>query len=200
MKFGSLSATDFNEGNFFDGAQDIVPDGTVTLCVVDSGTAEVPAGKAKKSIRLNFKVCESIGEDRKPVKSKYHGYKIAKNFSELLDLSANNDKKEKLGHMIQVVDYQAGSPMASLDLDIDELNSDHISDYWKGAKVLLKWGVFVPKPNEETGQYKPEELDDEGNPKPVQFVRGLSVSAKYRKDEVKIQTPEEDFSDFDEFS
>lgn len=136
--FNSLPEADTDFDGFYDGKQELVPDGTVFDVVVVDAFNGQEEGSAVQKCFVSVQVVEP---------GPYLGYKYRYN-AKAYDIDAT--KRDRAMKNLQLLDVQAGSPLSKGKLS---LTTENMHEHWVGAAFAkMKLGFIAADPNDPTSK------------------------------------------------
>lgn len=132
--FNTLPEADTDFEGFYDGKQELVPDGTVFDVVVVDAFNGQEEGTAVQKCFVSVQVVQP---------GPYLGYKYRYN-AKVYDIDAT--KRDRAMKNLQLLDVQAGSPLSKGKLP---LTTENMHEHWVGAAFAkMKIGFMAAKPDE----------------------------------------------------
>jgi hypothetical protein len=136
--FNTLSEADTDFDGFYDGKQELVPDGTVFDVVVVDAFNGQEEGTAVQKCFVSVQVVQP---------GPYLGYKYRYN-AKVYDVDAT--KRDRAMKNLQLLDVQAGSPLSKGKLP---LTTENMHEHWVGAAFAkMKIGFIAADPNDPTSK------------------------------------------------
>lgn len=136
--FNSLPEADTDFDGFYDGKQELVPEGTVFDVVVVDAFNGQEEGSAVQKCFVSVQVVEP---------GPYLGYKYRYN-AKVYDIDAT--KRDRAMKNLQLLDVQAGSPLSKGKLP---LTTENMHEHWVGAAFAkMKIGFIAANPEDPTSK------------------------------------------------
>lgn len=136
--FNTLPEADTDFDGFYDGKQELVPDGTVFDVVVVDAFNGQEEGSAVQKCFVSVQVVEP---------GPYLGYKYRYN-AKVYDIDAT--KRDRAMKNLQLLDVQAGSPLSKGKLP---LTTENMHEHWVGAAFAkMKIGFIAANPEDPSSK------------------------------------------------
>lgn len=136
--FNTLPEADTDFDGFYDGKQELVPDGTVFDVVVVDAFNGQEEGSAVQKCFVSVQVVDP---------GPYLGYKYRYN-AKVYDIDAT--KRDRAMKNLQLLDVQAGSPLSKGKLP---LTTENMHEHWVGAAFAkMKIGFIAANPEDPSSK------------------------------------------------